>query len=125
MQLACAVAAGRQAEITPAFDVWQLGLLVYEALSGCPYWTRHSNDSDILSTLQEPTAPLPHESNPVVTIVFQGLLARCLERDPAKRITAHELEAALRAEVSRDVPNRTLNGGTVTTEITVQLTARC
>ena len=38
---------------------------------------------------------------------------RMLVRDPAERVTAPALDALLRAELSRDMPNVTLNGGEV------------
>ena len=102
-------------------------MLMYETLTGAPYWAVHPNPDDVLAALRgAPGAPpLPHEAAPVATSVFQRILGRMLTREPAARVSAQQLEELLRTEVSKDVPNTTLNPPTDTLEkdTTYEMTA--
>ena len=116
VQVAGAVQDGTHAEIRHSFDIWQLGMLIYEAHSGAPYWSRHPSDASILQCLLDPSAPLPHEVAPVSPDVFQKVLRATLTRDPAHRVTASQLEALLRAELTKEMPNVTMNPGEILEE---------
>lgn len=50
---------------TRASDIWMLGQVVYELLTGQPYWPPRSKDTQVLQILASPNRPLPHEDSPV------------------------------------------------------------
>ena len=93
-------------KITPAADVWALGLILYYVLTGRIYWMAASQESGTLTQLLKEVVmgPLPPASArareqgvaggipPEVDAVF----ARCVVREPQRRFAnAEELWAAL------------------------------
>lgn len=88
-------AAGRTREISTESDVWSLGAVFYEMLSGRMPFTGGSS-IEILRLIQE-AEPLPlHSRFSGVFITDRDLatiVARCLEKDPAKRLPSAEFLA--------------------------------
>jgi tetratricopeptide (TPR) repeat protein len=88
-------AAGRSKEIGPAADVYALGAILYECLTGRPPF----RTPNVLTTLeqvrtQEPVAPA--RLQPGVPRDLQTICLACLEKEPRKRYrTALELAADL------------------------------
>ncbi|MBW3647270.1 MAG: protein kinase [Actinobacteria bacterium] len=73
----------------PASDLWSLGATLFTAVEGHPPY----DAGDPMMTL---TAVMVGEHAPYVRAgSLQPVIARLLERDPARRITAEQLESAL------------------------------
>lgn len=88
----------REQECSPATDVWALGLLLYELVSGRLPYSLPSTGSPLALGIQV-TSPEPV---PAVRIAepghddLAGLIAGCLQKDPTKRPTAHQVAADLK-----------------------------
>lgn len=93
-------------EITPATDVWAVGLLAFWLFTGRSYWLHAGNPAGALGDLLDEvtTEPLVSATARAAAIGFAGELpdgldgwfARCVARDPASRFaTAREMSAAL------------------------------
>lgn len=92
-----------------SYDIWRLGVLVYEVMSGERYWQDSMTDIEVLQVLSNPGAPLPHQERPVSREVIQSVLVRMLARDPQARINATELYTMMEEEVVTASMVKTLN----------------
>ena len=63
MQLAFRQMEAKPLKIEPSYDIWQLGVMVYEAMVG-PYWPEAATEASILHQLATDTTPLPHQKSP-------------------------------------------------------------
>lgn len=91
MQIAAAMlSADAQAlpQPTTASDVWMLGQVVYEMMTGSSYWPTTLKDTGVLQTLSNASRPLPHEDRPVTqpVQVLAKDVAYNYERDHSKRV---------------------------------------
>jgi hypothetical protein len=77
-------ASGEVAELGPAVDVYALGAILYECLTGRPPFRA----ATVLQTLQQVQSdePVPPARlNPQVPRDLEAVCLRCLEKDPARR----------------------------------------
>jgi hypothetical protein len=93
------VCAGQKAEITLAFDMWQLGMLIYEVHAGRPYWGVRAKAESIFKDLLDPARPLPHVRRPVQPRIIHNLVAGLMTRTAEDRMSAARLKAILHNEV--------------------------
>jgi serine/threonine-protein kinase len=79
--------------ITPAADVWALGVVMYEAVTGrLPY--DNFNDGRLPQLFDTP----PRAGTlAAISPALDALIARCIDRSPGARPTMREVAAALRA----------------------------
>jgi serine/threonine protein kinase len=80
-------AAGRVREIGPATDVYALGALLYELLTGRPPFKADSWSETIRQVLHEEPAP-PARVQADVPADLETVCLKCLEKDPARRYAA-------------------------------------
>jgi eukaryotic-like serine/threonine-protein kinase len=94
----------RGAEATPAADVYALGVVIYQLLTGRLPW--EGTTLAELAMRRESETPLPPTTyDPDVPETLSQAVLRALEGDPAGRYTsARELSAALRAGLAGRTP---------------------
>ena len=80
---------------TASSDVYGLGVVLYEALTGGPPYSGATPAAMISAVLHETLRP-PHEWRPEIPPALDALVTRCLARDPRARGGAAELARDLR-----------------------------
>lgn len=116
MQLAAEMltANDEKVHLTVAGDMWMLGMLVYQVMTGEPYWKKSLKDSEVLQIMADPRRPLPHKEKPVLNLV-QLILESLLHRDPNQRLTSSDLIKRLEQDMAT-AGAKTINPGPVVDE---------
>jgi WD40 repeat protein len=90
-----------QQVLTPAVDVWALGVLLYEMLSGHrPFEAPRPLLLGALVASPKPAPPL--EASLSLPTDLVAVVARCLEKTPAHRPDAQDVAGVLQALLARD-----------------------
>jgi hypothetical protein len=101
-------AAGNQELIGPATDVYGLGAILYEVLTGRPPFSETTAARTIVKLLEDEPAR-PSKLSPIVPPDLETIALKCLEKSPAKRYAsaqhlAEDLRRFMRGEPITAVP---------------------
>jgi hypothetical protein len=98
-------ALGRNEEVGPATDIYSLGAILYEMLTGRPPFKAATIEATLKQTVMDPPTP-PRSLRKNVPRDLEAICLRCLEKEPAKRYRsalalADDLARFLRGEPIR------------------------
>lgn len=74
----------RAHRLTAATDVWGLGAVLYEIVTGQPPF-RAGSAQETVKLVLEGKVRAPRRSQPKLPLDLEAIISRCLERDPAER----------------------------------------
>jgi len=93
-------------EVTAATDIYALGCVLYEVITGAPPFVGANSFSTAFKRVQEDPRP-PREHIPGLDPAWDAAILRCLERAPADRFAqACDVTAALTGEALAPGPRR-------------------
>lgn len=72
-------------EVSPATDVYALGILLYCLLTDAFPYNVTGNRDDVLKNIREAVPPAPSEKDPSITPELDKAVLKALEKDPARR----------------------------------------
>jgi serine/threonine-protein kinase len=82
-------ARGRLREVGRGTDIWALGVMLYELLSGQRPFVGESND-EVRYKIVEESPPTPRTVRPEIPRALERIILKCLEKQPEQRYASAE-----------------------------------
>ncbi len=107
-------ARGEIHKVSPATDIYALGVLIYEMTTGQIPFEEEQNVSRLLDRIERDEPRPPREINPKISVQLESVIQRAMVKDPAGRYVdakslAEDLEALHRGEappnVDQEIPD--------------------
>ncbi|HZU69071.1 MAG TPA: protein kinase [Ktedonobacteraceae bacterium] len=100
--------------VTPAADVYALGIVMYEMLTGHPPFDGDTPVAVAMQHIQDPPTP-PSQLNPNIPLALEDIILRCLEKVPEMRYRdGSQLARALEMLGETDSDDVIANAPTIT-----------
>ncbi len=93
-----------QASVDHRADLWALGCITYECLTGRSVWATNQSMAMTFAAIATAALPVPTDFRPDAPLAFNDWFTRALQRDPAKRFqSARALSESLALAFSSDL----------------------